>query len=178
MDVAALEKLCLEQGGKIKLVYTVPVHHNPTGITMSNAKREKLMALARKYKFYVVADEAYQLLNFKDTAVLPMFYHDDPSDPRCFSIGTFSKLIGPGIKVGWIQAAPSLLKPIPGIGFINSGNNPVIFSSASLAHFVKNGGLEEHVEFVSKDLGRKAALLCSELKKAGLEPYEPSGGYL
>ena len=42
MDLDALEKVCGEQGGKIKLVYTVPVHHNPTGITMCNAKRERL----------------------------------------------------------------------------------------------------------------------------------------
>ena len=131
MDINALEKLLEEHGDKIKLVYTVPVHHNPTGVTMSNEKREMLVALARKYDFKIIADEAYQLLNFRNTGILPLYYHDDPQDPRVFSVGTFSKIIGPGVKVGWIQAAPSLLKPLPGIGFINSGNNPVIFSSAA-----------------------------------------------
>merc|ERR1719146_563890 len=64
MDMVALEKVLKEQGGKVKIVYTVPVHHNPTGITMSNAKRVRLLELAKKYKFLIAADEAYQLLNF------------------------------------------------------------------------------------------------------------------
>ena len=135
----------MELDGKCKLVYTVPVHHNPTGIIMSQAKRERLVAMARKYKFYVIADEAYQLLSFEEGApgVVPMYYEDDASDPRVLSIGTFSKLIGPGIKVGWIQAHPSLLKPISGIGFINSGNNPVIFNSCGLAEFIESGNLKK-----------------------------------
>merc|ERR1719326_2489481 len=95
MDIAALEKLLKEKEHRIKMVYTVPVHHNPAGVTMSQAKRKKLVALAKEYDFKIIADEAYQLL-------------------------TFSKLIGPGVKVGWIQAHPKILKPLINIGFIDS----------------------------------------------------------
>jgi len=178
VDLVALEKLLKENPGKIKMFYTVPRHHNPSGATMSNAKREKLVALAKEHKFYICADEAYQLLNFeKDDTIKPMFYHDDPADPRVLSIGTFSKLIGPGIKVGWIQAHESLLKPMPNIGFIDSGNNPVIFSSCNLIHFIESGNLERHIEMVSKALGGKCKLLCKKLREVGLEPIEPKGGY-
>ena len=59
MDLDALDALCKEKAGKVKLVYTVPIHHNPTGVTMSKAKRVRLAALAREHKFYVIADEAY-----------------------------------------------------------------------------------------------------------------------
>merc|ERR550525_747102 len=106
--MVALEKLLVEKGGKIKLVYTVPVHHNPTGITMSNPKRKQLVALAHKYDFKIISDEDYQLLNFEPSGVVPLFYDDDPANPRVLSVGTFSKLIGPGTKVGWIQAHPKL----------------------------------------------------------------------
>ena len=58
-------------------------------------------------------------------------------------------------QVGWIQAHPSLLKPLTGIGFINSGNNPVIFNSMGLAHFIRSGALKEHLNFVSSELTRK-----------------------
>ena len=180
MDLDALEKICQELEGKVKLVYTVPVHHNPTGIIMSQAKRERLAAMARQYKFYVISDEAYQLVNF-DTengpGVVPLYYEDDANDPRILSVGTFSKMIGPGVKVGWIQAHPSLLKPLTGIGFINSGNTPVIFNSMGLAHFIRSGGLKNHLDFVSGELKRKCELLVAELKSAGLEPFEPTGGY-
>jgi len=177
IDIVALEKLLKEKEGKIKILYTVSVHHNPTGITMSNPKREKLIKLAQQYDFKIISDEAYQLLNFEPTGVLPMFYHDDPKDPRVFSVGTFSKLIGPGTKVGWIQAHPALIKPIPDIGFIDSGNNPVIFASGMLVHFLKSGNCKKHIEYVCAELKKKRDLLVGELKKAGLEPNEPKGGY-
>jgi len=177
MDMVALEKVCKEQAGKIKLVYTVPVHHNPTGVTMSNPKRETLLKLAKQYDFKIVADEAYQLLNFAPSGVLPLFYHDDPADPRVFSVGTLSKLVGPGTKVGWVQAYPAILKPLPDIGFINSGNNPVIFASSVLKQFITSGNLAKHIAHVSAELAKKKNLMVEELKKVGLEPNNPGGGY-
>jgi DNA-binding transcriptional MocR family regulator len=165
MDMDALEKvLSGEHKGKIKLVYTVCVHHNPTGVTMSNAKRERLLKLAKQYDFKIIADEAYQLLNFAPSGVSSMFYHDDPADPRVLAIGTFSKLIGPGVKVGWVQAHPQILKPLINIGFIDSGNNPAIMSSGLLNEFIASGALAKHIDTVSKKLCAKKDLLVSELK--------------
>jgi len=177
MDLDALEATLKEQGGKVKLVYTVPVHHNPTGITMSDEKRKRLVGLAKTYDFKIIADEAYQLLNFDGVKRLPLFYHDDPADPRVLCCGTFSKLIGPGLKVGWIQAAPALIKPLQNIGFIDSGNNPVIFASGMMQHFLESGAFHNHLMHVQKELGRKKDLLVSELKKVGFEPHDPTGGY-
>jgi DNA-binding transcriptional MocR family regulator len=177
MDVNALEKLLEENPGKIKMVYTVSVHHNPTGITMSNAKREKLVALAKKYNFIIVSDEAYQLLSFEPSGVKPMFYHDDPEDPHVLSIGTFSKLIGPGVKVGWVQAHEKMLHPLKNVGFIDSGNNPVIFSSCNLIDFLESGACDRHIAMCSKVIGDKCKLMVKKLKEIGLEPSEPKGGY-
>jgi len=177
MDLVALERLLTQNPGKIKMVYTVPVHHNPTGYTMSNAKREKLVALAREHNFIIVADEAYQLLNFEKCPVKPLFYHDDPANPHVVSIGTFSKIIGPGIKIGWVHAHESLLKPMTNIGWLDSGNNPVIFSSCNLIHFIESGNLARHLDMVCKEMGRRCALLCRKLREVGLEPFEPKGGY-
>lgn len=177
MDLKALEVLLKEKAGKIKLVYTVPVHHNPTGVNMSNAKREQLLKLAKQYDFKIIADEAYQLLNFEETGVVPLFYHDDPADPRVLSVSTFSKLIGPGTKIGWVQAHPQLLKPLTNIGFIDSGNNPVIMASCLLIEFIRSGNLAKHIDFVSKELKKNCDLLTGELKKVGLEPNAPKGGY-
>jgi len=180
LDLEAVEKHCIEQGGKVKALYTVSIHHNPTGITLSNEKRVKLVALAKKYDFLIISDEAYQLVSFDDTTtdIVPLYYHDDPEDPRVFSVGTFSKVIGPGLKVGWIQAHPSLLKKIPDVGFIDSGNNPVIFTSAIVTEFIASGELERHRQFVCKELGKKSALLSSKLREVGVTDFvEPHGGY-
>jgi len=177
IDLVALENACIEKGGQIKLVYTVAVHHNPTGVTMSNEKREKLLSLAEKYDFKIIADEAYQLLNFKPSGVVPLFYHDKPESPRVLSCGTFSKLIGPGTKIGWIQAHPALLKPLAGIGFIDSGNNPVILSSGLLQQFISSGNVDKHIKHVSETLSKKCELLVTGLKELGYEPNNPGGGY-
>jgi len=148
-----------------------------TGVTLCNAKREKLLKLAKEHDFKIIADEAYQLLNFADSGVAPLFYHDDPADPRVFSVSTFSKLIGPGVKVGWVQAHPQILKPLINIGFIDSGNNPAIMSSGILNEFLASGALAKHIDDVSKKLKVKKDLLVGELKKIGLEPNDPKGGY-
>mmetsp|Transcript_18587 Transcript_18587/g.39797 ORF Transcript_18587/g.39797 Transcript_18587/m.39797 type:complete len:359 (-) Transcript_18587:218-1294(-) len=177
MDLDALEKLLKEKEGKIKLVYTVPIHHNPTGICMSDEKRKRLAALSQTYDFIIVADEAYQLLEWDPTGLKPMFYYDTPTNPKIVSVGTFSKIIGPGIKVGWVQAAESIVKQFPDVGFVDSGNNPVIWSSCNLIDFLQSGGMDRHLDAVRKELGEKCALLCKTLREHGLEPMQPKGGY-
>ncbi|CAK9115326.1 Aromatic-amino-acid aminotransferase 1 (ARAT-I) (AROAT) [Durusdinium trenchii] len=175
MDLDRLEEICISD--KVRIVYTIPVHHNPTGYTMANNKRMKLLELARKYDFLVVADEAYQLLNFeKPMAVKPLFYHDRPEEPRVVSVGTFSKLIGPGVKVGWAQAYPTLLQALTRVGYVASGGNPVTFSSMALLHFVESQ-LAEHIEDISKELKERCQIMCESLAEVGLEAYRPKGGY-
>jgi DNA-binding transcriptional MocR family regulator len=157
MDLVALEKHCTDNPGKIKVVYTVVVHHNPTGITMSNEKRAKLVALAQKYDFLIIADEAYQLVGFEPMPdIVPLFYHDDPADPKVFSIGTFSKVIGPGLKIGWVQAHPPLLKKLPGIGWIDSGNNPVIYTSGMIIGEWQSESVRVRMECVRLLIGQGA----------------------
>lgn len=81
-------------------LYTIPMHHNPTSITLSHQKREKLANLCSRYdKFFVIADEAYQFLNFNEKNIFyPLAYYHS----KIFSLGSFSKIIGPNLKVGWI----------------------------------------------------------------------------
>merc|ERR1712139_271292 len=105
--------------------------------------------------------------NFEPSDVKPFFYHDDPEDPHVFSIGTFSKLIGPGVKVGWVHAHEKLLKPLGSIGFVDSGNNPVTFSSCNLIDFIQSGNLARHIDMVSRNLGGRCALMCKKLREVG-----------
>eukprot|EP00435_Cladocopium_sp_Y103_P030986 s2639_g7.t2 len=173
MDLDRLEEMCME--GNVRMVYTIPVHHNPTGYTMGNAKRQRLIELARKYDFMVVADEAYQLLNFGSPDVRPLYFHDSADDPRVVSVGTFSKLIGPGVKVGWLQADARLLKRMATVGYVESGGNPVTFSSMALLHFMTSGQLDEHIAYVSGELSQRCQWLCRNLRELDLEVYEPRG---
>jgi DNA-binding transcriptional MocR family regulator len=84
----------------ILFYYMIPTHHNPTGITMSHDKRLKLAELCNKYdNLYIIADEVYHFLTFLDgTHIYPMAdYH-----PKMLSLGSFSKILAPALRVGWI----------------------------------------------------------------------------
>jgi 2-aminoadipate transaminase len=99
MDLEALEVKVKET--KPKLVYTIPVYHNPSGITMSVEKRKKLIKLSQKYNFKILADEVYQNLNYDDSSPPPpeMCTLDDClTGGTVYSVGTFSKTICPGLK--------------------------------------------------------------------------------
>jgi len=188
MDLDALEEVLKQEGGKVKLVYTVPVHHNPTGITRSNDKRARLLALAKQYDFKVLADEAYCLLSFSDPGVVSLHFHDDANDPRVIAVGTFSKLIGPGIKVGWVHAYPGLLKPLAGIGFIDSGNNLVIFNSSGREVVSQQRASKTTRLAAVQGRGQPSGWRVRHSRAArrretkaiidvGLEPYNPEGEY-
>jgi 2-aminoadipate transaminase len=105
LDVAALDRLLAATGANPKLVYTVPTFQNPTGITMTRARREALLALARERGMLVLEDDPYGELYFDELPEPPL----RALDPSVVHLGTFSKTIAPGIRVGWTVAPRRLM---------------------------------------------------------------------
>ncbi|KAA0176568.1 hypothetical protein FNF27_01849 [Cafeteria roenbergensis] len=179
MDVDALEALC-KAGEAPRVVYTVPTFHNPTGYTMSPARREKLVALAEEYGFVVFADEVYQLLGFADTPEPPpSLCTYDKSEKGCVvSLGSFSKILAPALRMGWYEAHPALLARVAESGQLDSsgGINPVISGIVQVA--LDDGLQEEHLKAVKAELGARAKKLSSELEKQLPEgcSFAPIGG--
>jgi len=94
-----------------KFVYTIPTFNNPAGVTLPHDRRKKLVALSEEFGFLVVADEVYQLLAFGDSKIPKhMFSYDRKG--TVISLGSFSKILAPALRVGWLQASPSVLKKI------------------------------------------------------------------
>ena len=106
-DIAALEAR-LASGARPKLLYTVPDFHNPTGFVTPLAQRERLTELAEQHGFVIVSDNAYQGLAFD--AAAPADYPLD-SD-RVVHVRTFSKVLGPGLRLGWLVLPEWLLAPV------------------------------------------------------------------
>jgi len=92
----------LETGGKPQLSYFVPTFQNPSGITTSLVKRQKLVDLADEHDFLIVEDDPYHQLRFSGSNVPPIYSIDDHR--RTIYVGTLSKLLAPGLRVGWIVA--------------------------------------------------------------------------
>ncbi|MEM6684372.1 MAG: PLP-dependent aminotransferase family protein [Bacteroidota bacterium] len=103
IDLKLLEETLLtshENGKKVKLVYVIPDHQNPSGSCMPLANRKKLLQLANQYNFLIVEDSVYNNFSY-DNAQLPTLKSLDTSN-RVLYVGSFSKSLFPGLRIGFI----------------------------------------------------------------------------
>jgi 2-aminoadipate transaminase len=101
------------EGRRPKFIYTVPSFQNPAGVTLSGARRRRLVELAREHEVLVCEDNPYGLLRY-DGEPLPTLYSLDGGDYVIY-VGTLSKILSPGIRIGWVVAPPPVLEKI-GLG--------------------------------------------------------------
>ena len=104
-----LEGLAAE-GRRPKFIYSVPSFQNPSGVTMSLERRQRLVALARHHEILIAEDNPYGLLRYEGEP-LPPLYQLDGGDYVIY-IGTFSKILSPGIRVGWAVAPPPVMEKV------------------------------------------------------------------
>jgi 2-aminoadipate transaminase len=107
MVVDALPDLVAKAGRTPKAIYTIPTFQNPSGATLSLARRRQLLELSRSWGSMLLDDDPYGLLRFEG-ADLPSLRQLGEGDPLVFSVRTFSKTIAPGLRVGWVDTAPEL----------------------------------------------------------------------
>jgi len=92
---------------KLKLIYVIPTGHNPTGITMSIERRKQLMELASRHDLLIVEDDPYSYLTFIGEP--PPSLKSMDNEGRVIYVSTFSKLIAPGLRLGWVVANEELI---------------------------------------------------------------------
>lgn len=168
-----LEEKLNRNTSETNLLYTIPSFHNPTGVTMSDSKRKKLAELSSKHNMLIIADEVYQLLSFKDEGKppLPLCYYSN----NVFSLSSFSKILAPSLRLGWIQSSDKLLHQVQSCAQIDSsgGMNPVI---CKIVHeIIHNGGLDNYLDFMRNVLYERCMALCDQLKVGSYKV--PKGGY-
>lgn len=102
------------------VLYTVPTYSNPSGATLSHPRRQKLVELARRHHVLVICDDVYDML-YQDRAHMPppslvSYDLNDESEHigqgNIVSNGTFSKILSPGMRCGWVQARSGIIKRI------------------------------------------------------------------
>ena len=107
MDMAELEK-ALQEEPRAKFIYTIPNFQNPSGITMSWEKRQAMYQLAKKYGVLILEDNPYGDLRFSGEPIPPVKSLDE--DGLVVYCGSFSKVISPGMRVGYAIAPQTLLQ--------------------------------------------------------------------
>ncbi len=95
------------EGGRIKFIYVVPTGQNPTGITMSLERRKWLLEVASKYDLLIIEDDPYSYVYFEGEA--PPRLKSLDNEGRVIYISTFSKILSPGLRLGWALCNVELL---------------------------------------------------------------------
>jgi len=119
------------------LLYTIPSYHNPGGQTLSGERRQALATLSREHDFLVVADEVYQLLHYEERP--PAALGTLTEQGNILSLGSFSKIMAPGLRLGWIQTSSTLMQRLLETGVINSGGSLNHFTSQIMCHAIELG---------------------------------------
>lgn len=104
----ALARLAAE-GRPPKLLYTIPSFHNPGGVTMSLERRERLIEIAHEHELLLVEDNPYGQIRFEGDP-LPSLWELDDGAGWVIYLSTFSKILSPGLRVGWIAAPAAVLR--------------------------------------------------------------------
>lgn len=176
MDLAILEEKLQQQ--RPAFVYTIPTFQNPTSVTMPQTARERLVALSREHEFLLVADEVYQLLHY--TATPPRPFGDYVDDAPVLSLGSFSKILAPGLRLGWIQATPATVNRFVESGIVQSGGglNPLITGivRSALELGLQEAYLRELRLLFTERIAAMDEALRHELP-AWVQFTTPSGGY-
>ncbi|MEA2008687.1 MAG: PLP-dependent aminotransferase family protein, partial [Chloroflexota bacterium] len=122
-----------------KFLYTIPAFQNPSGRTLIQARREKLVEMAQRKNFFIVADEVYQFLPYSQTPPIP-FAAFAKDVEQVISVNSFSKILAPGLRLGWIHAHDNVIKRLAGSGLLDSGGGMNPFTSAILRYLIASGG--------------------------------------
>ncbi|XP_064616722.1 uncharacterized protein LOC135480735 [Liolophura sinensis] len=169
------------------LAYLIPTFHNPTGICYSADRCKELIAVARKHKILLVCDDVYNLLHYTDSQAPPqrLLAYDHVSDTDfCGSVVsncTFTKIFGPGLRLGWIETSPPVMKLILNCFVLRSGGCVNQYTARIMAEALRLGLETANMRRLRTLLKRRMEHLHEALKKflpENCEVYTYSkGGY-
>ncbi|KXS17155.1 PLP-dependent transferase [Gonapodya prolifera JEL478] len=177
------------------VLYLCPTYSNPSGITLTPTQRENLVKLARKYDVLIISDDVYQTLPHTPTSRPPprLLSYDlslpnpSPHTPgTVISLQSFSKILGPGLRMGWIESSKEIVDRIAASGINESGGAPQHFTAHIVTHLLRTGQLEPHLLWTREKLRSRTQAMLEGLAWLS-EPWavergfrlltNPTGGY-
>jgi len=142
MDIDALENALKREPG-VRLIYTIPTFHNPCGSTMSLERRKRLLELAKKYDVIILEDSPYFELRYSGED-LPTLKSMD-TEGRVIYVGSFSKVIAPGIRIGFVCAHKDIISKITVAKQVSDVHTNLFFQIL-VAKYLQTGNIDAHIE--------------------------------
>jgi DNA-binding transcriptional MocR family regulator len=165
-------------GQRARLLYTIPTFHNPTGVNLTRERRRALVEVAVEHGLLILEDDVYRELAY-----------DEPSPPSLFGLaprgtvlrlGSFSKTLAPGLRLGWINGAAAQLRRIVDGGLRDSGGGPSFYTGMMVAGLCRAGDFDTQVSRLkSAYMTRRDALAgaLAESLPEGCTFVKPGGGF-
>ena len=158
-----------------KMLYTIPTFQNPTGKTLPEDRRQKVAELANAYHFVVAEDDPYRDLRYDRTPVPSIKSFD--RDGWVMFLGSFSKIISPGLRVGYIAGHPDLIRKCT-IGKQSADVHTANLNQAVVDQFIRRNLLPDHIQTVCAAYGEKMKFMLSKLAEfpGDVRYTKPQGG--
>ena len=160
IDVDALTRLANRM--TLRAVYVTPHHQYPTTVTLKAARRLALLALARAQRIAIIEDDYDHEFHYDGRPVLPLASADHPG--LVVYIGTLSKILAPGLRIGYVVAPPAVLRSVAAIRSLLDiqGDLP---TEAAVATLIEDGELQRHVARVRRVYANRREILASSLRR-------------
>jgi 2-aminoadipate transaminase len=157
------------KGLNVKLVYTVATCHNPTGVIMPDDRRKELLEVASKYDLLVIEDDPYSFFVFDEVPFTPLKTLD--SEGRVIYLGTFSKILAPGLRLGYMVADRQITR------IVELAKQMVDLHSSTLSQYIALYALKEGVVERTIQKARVVYREKRDIMVESLEKYMPEGSH-
>jgi DNA-binding transcriptional MocR family regulator len=180
MDLDYLQQILETGSSKPAFVYTMPNFHNPTGITTDQVHREKLLSLCEAYRVPILEDGFEEEMKYFGKVPLPIKSMDRRH--LVIYLGTFSKVLFPGIRIGWIAAEKDIIQRLMAVkAFSDLTSNSLL--QAALHEFCQQGYYNLHVKRMHREYRKRMTAAITGFREhlTGFDKVswtEPAGGYL
>jgi len=161
INIQKLEEALKSHSGT-KLIYLIPNFQNPTGKTMSLEKRKAVYALAQKYNSFILEDNPYGELRFEGEFIPSIKTMD--TDGRVIYSGSFSKILAPGLRVGFVIANKEIIQKIVVCKQVSDVHSN-IWAQAVCHKFLETVNMDEHLKRLREIYRHKCSLMLSEAEK-------------
>lgn len=160
INLTQLEEILLT--GKVKLIYLIPNFQNPTGVTTSLQKRREIYKLAKKYEAVILEDNPYGDLRFEGENI-PSIKSMDEDGIVAYS-RTFSKILAPGIRVGYISASKEIINKMTVCKQVDDVHTN-IWAQILAYKFMSQCDMSKHIESLRKIYKRKCSIMLREIEE-------------
>jgi DNA-binding transcriptional MocR family regulator len=151
------------QGRTARLLYTVPTFGNPTGMSLTIERRHALVELAQRVGLAVIEDDVYRELWY-EAAPPPALFSLAPAGP-VIRLGSFAKILAPGLRLGWLLAAPEIVQRCVKSGLLDSGGGVNHFTAQIAGAFLELNLLDKHVAALRTSYKQRRDTLLAALKR-------------